>query len=344
MNTQADSSSEVARTVLVLGANGRLGQAASQAFAQAGWKVLAHSRRPLAWPAGGLTPGLTPVTDPLDAIVRSGTSNPLYRDVGVVVHGMNPRYDRWDNEALPLARLAADVAARLNASLMFPGNVYNFGEDLPAVLREDTPQRARSGKGLIRIQTEQMLEQRASAGLQTVIVRAGDYFGTGAGAWFDQVIAARLSRARLTYPGDLNQAHAWAYLPDLAQVFVQIAERRDRLPRTSSFHFGGHTLTGHELLDAITSAARRSGALAPHRPIRTAGLPWRLLRMAGWFSRMPRELLEIRYLWNRPHRLDDNRLRSLLGAQLVDSLTTPIDVAMSAALVDAGLAAGPDGP
>ena len=40
-------STQPAHTVLILGANGRLGRAAASAFAAAGWTVLAQSRRPM---------------------------------------------------------------------------------------------------------------------------------------------------------------------------------------------------------------------------------------------------------------------------------------------------------
>ena len=56
-----------ARTVLVLGANGRFGLAAAQAFAAAGWHVLAHVRRDA---AAGMPAGAELVRAPLGAARR----------------------------------------------------------------------------------------------------------------------------------------------------------------------------------------------------------------------------------------------------------------------------------
>jgi nucleoside-diphosphate-sugar epimerase len=120
---------------------------------------------------------------------------------------------------------AVDVAAGLGAVLLFPGNVYNFGADMPAVLAPDTPQRPGTEKGRIRVDLEQQLAQATRArGLQAVVIRAGDFFGAGSGSWLDQVIVKKLPQGRVTWPGTLDAPHAWAYLPDLARAFVRVAE------------------------------------------------------------------------------------------------------------------------
>jgi len=41
--------------------------------------------------------------------------------------------------ALPHAYSAIEAAETAGATLMFPGNVYNYGRGMPAVLDETTP-------------------------------------------------------------------------------------------------------------------------------------------------------------------------------------------------------------
>src|SRR5262245_49832343 len=109
--------SPVRPIALVLGANGRFGACAVQAFAAAGWTVLAQARRQ----PGALPPGATHVAvDMADtaALAAAATS------AGVVVYGVNPPYTQWPTLALPLFRQGVAVAQRLNATLMLPGNVY----------------------------------------------------------------------------------------------------------------------------------------------------------------------------------------------------------------------------
>jgi nucleoside-diphosphate-sugar epimerase len=209
-------------TVLVLGARGRLGGAVAQAFAAAGWRVLAQRR------AGGTVPSPAEGIEWVQA--EAGDTAALLRaakGARAVVHAMNPAYTAaaWRAQAPGLMQGAIDAAAALGAVLLFPGNVYNFGADMPALLSPDTPQRPSTEKGRIRVDLEQQLAQATRAqGLQAVVVRAGDFFGAGNGSWLDQVIVKKLPQGRVTWPGALDAPHAWAYLPDLARAFVRAAE------------------------------------------------------------------------------------------------------------------------
>lgn len=313
-----------ARGVLILGANGRFGAAAVQAFAAAGWEVLAQARRaPTSLPAGARHLS-TPLTDlPNLAAQAAG--------VDTVVYAINPPYTRWATQALPLARAGMTLAAQLGARFMLPGNVYNFGENMPELLREDTPQRATAGKGRIRVQMEEALRARADEGLRSVVIRAGDFFGSGTGSWLDLVIAKSLRKGKLVYPGPTDRPHAWAYLPDLARAFVAVAGAPG-LPGFERLHFAGHTLTGAELLRAIERAAESHG-FRPARGWRHGDVPWSLLRAGGLIVPMWREIAEVAYLWRLPHALDGARLRALVG----ELPETPTDEAVERALTGLGI-------
>ena len=124
------------------------------------------------------------------------------------------------------------------------------------------------------------------------------------------------------YPGDPTLIHAWAYLPDLAQAFVRVAERRAQLRGPHRLHFAGHSVTGHAMREALEDAV--------HKPLRTGGMPWALMRIAAPFMPMWREIVTMRYLWQRPHRLDDGALRRLIGSVP----HTPLKQAVAQALSD----------
>jgi len=312
------------RQVLVLGANGRLGRAAVDAFAAAGWQVLAQVRRASGGPLPAAARALSlPLADlPALAAAAAGSQ--------VVVHAPNPIYTRWSSEALPLARHGMDLAQRLGATFMLPGNVYNFGSSMPALLEPGTPQRPDTAKGRIRVQIEAEMQQRAARGLRSVVLRAGDFYGGGRGAWLDRVVLGSLARRKLVYPGPRDLPHAWAYLPDLARAFVAVASRDD-LPAFASLHFAGHTLTGDQLLAAVERAAASLG-IVPAAGWQHGRLPWALLRAGGWVVPMWRELAEIEYLWRVPHELDGRALQACVGPLPA----TPLDAALRHALQDLG--------
>ena len=312
------------RSVLVLGANGRFGQAAVQAFAAAGWRVLAQARRA---PVQALPAGVRFLAQPMPELSADAAR------VQAVVYALNPPYPQWRAQALPLARQAMDLAQRLDARFMLPGNVYNFGSTMPALLQPDTAQQADTVKGRIRVAMEQELQQRSAQGLRSVVIRAGDFYGGGPGAWLDQVVLASLARRKLVYPGPLDVPHAWAYLPDLARAFVAVAAQPE-LPAFTRLHFTGHTLTGEQLLAAVERAAASLG-LAPGRAWRRGRLPWGLLRIGAPFVPMWRELLEMEYLWRVPHALDGTALQAAAGPLP----GTPLDAALRATLQQLGYGA-----
>ncbi len=316
--------------VLVLGANGRLGRAVVDAFVSAGWTVLGQVRRD---PPEGAPSSVQwvriPISDPGELATAVDAAD-------VVVHAVNPPYPAWQTEAVPLLRSGIETASRLRALFMFPGNVYNFGASMPELLLETTPAQPTARKGVIRVEMEKLLREAAGAGLRVTTIRAGDFFGgAGRGSWFDLVIAKSLGKGRVVYPGPTNVVHAWAYLPDLAEVVVRVAAQRAHLPQIETLHFPGHTLTGEQLIQAMTRAARRLGVLLPNAQLRRGTLPWPLLQMAGLFVPRLRELPEMRYLWEVPHRLSGERLAKLIGTLP----QTPLDQAMDAAVRALGVEA-----
>ncbi len=316
-------------SVLILGARGRFGSAAARAFADAGWRVLGHMRptakvpdvvaqdRRIEWLA-------------IDLFDTGGLAKAAGR-VDVVVHALNPLYTHkaWQAEALPMADAAISLSRALDATLMFTGNVYNFGSNMPQVLQEETPQLAQTVKGKIRIAMEERIRD---SGVRAVVIRAGDFFGSGQGTMFDQVIVKDIRKGVFTYPGPRDVTVAWAYLPDLARAFVAVAVQRQRLKSFEVLHFSGHTLTAQQWLEAITPVARAQGWISPTASVRYARLPWAVIRLGALFVPTWRALLEMRYLWNRPHALASKRLTALIGAEP----HTPLEHAVVQALADLG--------
>lgn len=331
------AASDGAPTVLILGARGRFGLAAARAFAQAGWQVLAQVRPGAGGPAlpaiGGVWWLPVAVHDTAALVCQA-------QGAQVVVHALSPAYtdQAWRTEAPALLDAAIAATRELGATIMLPGNVYNFGEGMPPVLREDTPQAATGVKGRVRMGLEQRLAAATRDGrMRAVVVRAGDFFGSGASGWLDQVIAKDLHRGRITWPGALDVATPWAYLPDLAAAFVRVAQQRHRLAAFDCLHFQGHTVSAQAWLHSLSAVAAERGWPPDSGALRVVRLNWTLMRVAGLFMPMLAALAAMRYLRDQSHRLDNTRLRALIG----DEPHTPFDQAARQALADLGLGRQP---
>jgi nucleoside-diphosphate-sugar epimerase len=304
--------------VLVLGAAGRLGHKAAQAFRDAGWTV-ASLMRP---GSAARAPAGTEIVE-LHALDHAAVCTAA-RGAAVILHALNPPYTDWSRQALPLAYSAISAAETAGATLLFPGNLYNYGSPLPPVIDENTPMRASSRKGQLRVAIEDRIAEAAERGVRTIIVRAGDFYGGGQGSWFDLVLAKEIRRGRITYPGPLDVAHEWAYLPDFASTLLRVAAIRETLPQFASFGFPGHAVTGHEFTAAIARAMRGK--------LETKRMTWWLIHALRPVVPLCRELSEIAYLWNEPHRIDGAKLEAAIGA----IPRTPLDLAVARALQDIG--------
>ncbi len=280
------------QTALILGASGRFSRHAAHALRRRGWTVRLFDRR----------------TDDL-ATAAEGAE--------LIVAGWNPAYQDWAAQVPDLHARIRKVALANDATVILPGNVYVFGEQTPAPWGEHTPHGATNPLGVIRRKMEQAYKDE---GVRTIVLRSGDYLDTEAsGNWFDIALTKKLTKGILTYPGVLDAPHAWAFLPDLTRAMAELADMRATLHRFEDIPYPGYTLTGAELAQGL---ARATG-----QPVRTKTMSWLPLQLLRPFNRGFKHLLEMRYLWSKPHWLDGTRLHDLLpGFQ-----QTPLEEALQLA-------------
>jgi nucleoside-diphosphate-sugar epimerase len=304
------------RTILVLGAAGRLGHVAATAFRDAGWSVKGLVRP-------GRASAVPRRVEPVEAVTRD-EAVAAGRGCAVVLNALNPAITQWQRNALSLAHGAIAVAEENGATLLFPGSVWNYGAGMPEVLDETTPEHPTSRKGGMRVEIEQRIREACDRGMRAVVLRAGDFFGGGRGSWFDLVVVKDIDRSRLTYPGPLDVVHAWAYLPDFAAALVRLAERREHFAPFEVFGFPGHSPTGAQLIAAIETATKAKFN------VRT--MSWWMLKTFGQLLPLGRELSELEYLWRVPHRISADKLKAAIG----EIPHTPLTPAVAASLRDLG--------
>lgn len=267
----------MSQRVLILGASGRFGRAAALAFEQAGWQVDRFRR-------------------------GQGSLAQAAQGAAVIISAWNPPYPDWAAQVPELHRQVIAAAEASGATVIVPGNVYVFGVQPLMPWSETSPHAAQNSLGRIRVEMEAAYRDSSA---QVILLRAGDFLDTEAsGNWFDTMITAKLDKGRFVYPGRPDIPHAWAYLPDLARAAVELADMRAGLPRYLDVPFEGYTLSGQEMLAQVNTHLEI--------PARLRQMSWLPLHVVRPFWPMGRCLLEMRYLWDTPHRLDGSLLRSLL--------------------------------
>lgn len=309
------------RTALVLGATGGVGGAVARRLLTAGWTVRALHRDPsrVANEADGLAWRRGDAMVPAEVVAASVGAS-------LIVHAVNPPgYRDWDRLVLPMFESSIAAARAAEARLILPGNVYVYGADAGPNPGADTPRTPRTAKGRIRIAMEDRLRD---SGVRSLVLRAGDFFGprTTANSWFSAALVRPGKPVRRVLdPGTPGIGHQWAYLPDVAETMVRLAEREADLPRFATFNMDGHwDPDGRQMIAAI---ARVVG-----REVRVQRFPWGLLPLAAPFWPLAREIGEMRYLWREPLRMSHAGLVAFLGAEP----QTPLDAAVWETLAGLG--------
>lgn len=309
------------KKILVLGATGRIGLEVVKAFAQAGWAVVAQVRAHKNRQRLPTINGVTWLLADLEADERIVEEA---KGARYVFYGLNPKKyttKAWRAESLPMLTTGIRMTEQLGARLLFPGNVYNFGKDMPARLLPDTVQCASTDKGRIRIEMEQAIAAAVAKGrITATILRAGDYWGSGSGTMLDLVMAKSLSTGKATLLYREQAVTPWAYLPDFAQCFLRIVEAIDNkqgtvVPTLDQHHFAGHALSGHDWLMGLSKIARGANYIRADQSLSVSFFPWRLMRLLAPVIPICQSLVEMCYLWRTPHELDNTSLVDLIGEE-----------------------------
>jgi len=269
--------SQVSKTVLILGASGKIGQNAAHAFDKAGWDVRKYDR-------------------------KSNDMTVTAIGVDVIVNGLNPpNYHNWA-KVIPEITMQVIAAAKASgATVIIPGNVYNFG-NTPGVWSETTAQRPNSIKGRIRAEMESAY--RAS-GVPTIILRAGNFIDPDRNDDIMSLVYFRaIKQRKLTAAGDPKAMQAMCYLPDWAKAATQIAEKRAELAVFEDIPFPGHSVSILELQDILQDHLGH--------PIKINQFPWWLFSMLSPVWELAREMNEMRYLWNTSHQLSGEKFNQIL--------------------------------
>ncbi|TWB52895.1 NAD-dependent epimerase/dehydratase family protein [Nitrospirillum viridazoti] len=314
------------KTALVVGAKGGVGGAVAARLLADGWTVKALAR------GRGTRPDLATAQWMQGDAMNADDVARAAAGVDVIVHAVNPPgYKDWDKLVLPMMDNTIAAAKAVGARIVLPGTVYNYGPDALPDLTEESPQNPVTVKGSIRVALERRLRLAAQEGARVLILRCGDFYGPHAGgSWFTQgLVKPGKTVTSIPYPGPHAVGHAWAYLPDVAETVARLLARESELAAFETFHFGGHWLEpGVDMARAIQRVVVARGGRQP--TITT--FPWWLVTLASPFVTMFRELREMRYLWQRPVRLENAKLKAFLGSEP----HTPLDQAVATTLTDAG--------
>ncbi len=236
-----------------------------------------------------------------------------------IINAVNPPYHRWATDWPPMHPAFMSAAARTGAVLVMMDNLYAFGPEAPMPMHEDDPMRAAGTKGRTRAaMATVLLTGHAEGRFRATLARASDFFGPEVlGSMLgERVMPKVVAGKKVSLLGALDTPHDMSYMPDVARTLVTIAT--DERAWGHAWHVPNPTtLTQREAVGRLAAAAGTTVAVG--------ALPWALVRTAGLFVPMMRELQETRYQFDRPFVADSTHTRATFGLE-----ATPWDEAAAA--------------
>jgi len=284
---------------VVLGATGGAGSAVVRELVRRGVHVRAVSR------SGRAPPGTEAVRGDVTDV---GDAKRVCEGATVVYNCVNVPYPKWP-EVLPAAlRGSLEGAAAANAKLVFCDNLYMYGPQ-GGPMTEATPRRASSKKGRLRAQLEKtLLDAHHEGEVRVAIGRGSDFYGPGSNSVTkDLVFGAVLKGRRALWPMSLDMPHSLNYQEDFARGLVTLGERDRALGEV--WHIpAGEPITGREFIRLAFEAAGKEPKMGVLRR-------W-MVRAAGVFNPLLREVDEVLYQFERPFVMDAGKFEGAFGGNV----------------------------
>src|ERR1051325_3338146 len=306
MTTRRTASSPSTALHVIAGA-GQIGPMIAERLLARGYRVSMIRRGAFTDAPAGVETVSASVADPASAAEAM-------RGASVVYHCANPRYHRWAEELVPLARGITEGAARNGARLVALDNLYMYRVPADGRLAEDTAIGPVSRKGALRAEAAKvMLDAHARGDLPVAIGRASDFFGPGNSNSIlgDRLWSKLYAGRRVELVGDPDQPHSYSYTADVADGLVTLGLANPTLSSGADVYGRVWHLPAHPAESTLTWVTRFAHAIGVEP--RVTRLSPLVLRIAGLFIPEAGEVPEMIYQWRGPYILDDSQFRSRFG-------------------------------
>lgn len=304
---------------LIIGATGALGHAFATALQEAGEQatLLVRDRRN-ALAAFPDTRGFTIIEgDVNDTILLKR----IAEGCGFIFHGANASYEHWAAAMPVMTKSVIEAAEHSGATVIFPGNNYNFGKtDQP--ISEITPFNPAAPLGKVRVDLEKMLQRATDQGrIRTLVVRMAEIWGPNVtNKQFAPVFENALKGKAMPWLISSEPAQQLLYAPDAGRAMVALTQDRER-DDYEVFNVGG-TLV-HSIRSWLEQIADVAGV-----PTKISVAPKAMVFLLGRVIPVMREVASLAYKFETTVVLNDAKFR----AAHPDFVQTPMKDAIAETL------------
>jgi nucleoside-diphosphate-sugar epimerase len=220
---------------------------------------------------------------------------------------VNPPYTRWDTDWPPVHRSLMRAATVTGAVYVLMDNLYAYGPNGGAVMRESDPLRATGTKGRTRAEmATELLTAHQEGRLRATIARASDFAGPRVidAALGERVLPRVLAGKSVKVLGSADVPHSVTYMPDVARTLVTLGT--DERAWGAAWHVpSAPAVSQREYVTALADAAGTD--------VRVGTIPYAALWALGLVVPMMRGLRETWYQFAEPFVMDSSAAESTFG-------------------------------
>ncbi len=219
-----------------------------------------------------------------------------------IFHGINYPYDKWEANMDLVTGYVIVAASHNNSTIIFPGNIYEFGN--VKEITEDTVPNPTTKKGKIRLKLFNMLKSAADEGkCKVIFMRLPDFFGPNVvNGLIMRIFGNAIKNKPINWLIKSDIPHQFVYTPDAARLMYQLCLKNNR-PDFILYNYGGFILPSVNAL--AEEIAKQTGGSS-----KVQNLPKYIMNIMGLFMPVMKEMKENYYLFENSVNLNDDKIRA----------------------------------
>ena len=225
-------------------------------------------------------------------------------DKDVIFHGINYPYNLWDKFMKLVTRNVIEASKQNKATILFPGNIYSFGNVSEKITEESIP-KPTTKKGEIRLELKKMLEEATKQGsCKVIVLRLPDFFGPNVTNGLIKPIFGNAAKKKpIEWLINADISHQFVYTNDAASVFYKLS-KEDNLPGYYLINLEGEIVPDIKEWNKTISEVAGS-------PNKVKVISKTMLGILSWFVPVVKELKENYYQFENTILLDGTKLKAL---------------------------------
>ncbi|MHB1921826.1 MAG: NAD-dependent epimerase/dehydratase family protein [Chitinophagaceae bacterium] len=208
----------------------------------------------------------------------------------------------WQKTWPQILQNVIEASVQNQCKLVFFDNVYMLGGDQVRHMTESSPLSPVSKKGEVRTQLNRtILEQVEKGRLNAIIARSADFYGPpGTNSLLTELVYKNLKKGKKAqWLCTAKKIHSFTYTLDAAKGTAILGNTPEAFNQIWHLPTEAHALTGEQWIRLF---AREMGS-----PSKYQVFPIWLMKLAGLFSPLLKELPEMCYQYDRDYFFDSSK-------------------------------------